>query len=56
MPVPSLHACLSYRNAPAAIDWQGRALGFATTMCFDDEQCFVAHHRPGEEVVAGQEW
>jgi uncharacterized glyoxalase superfamily protein PhnB len=39
----TLHSYLSYRDAPAALDWLGRAFGFETTMRYDDETGLVAH-------------
>ena len=52
MTVTSLHAYLSYRDAPAAIEWLERALGFATTMRFEDEEGFVAHAELRRDGVA----
>ena len=39
----TLHSYLSYRDAPAALDWLTRAFGFATTMRYDDDNGMVAH-------------
>jgi uncharacterized glyoxalase superfamily protein PhnB len=39
----TLHSYLSYRDAPAALDWLGRAFGFRTTMRFDDDRGGVMH-------------
>lgn len=49
----ALHAYFGYRDAPAAIEWLGRAFGFATTMQFPDEAGGVAHAelRLGDAVV-----
>ena len=38
-----LHAYLGYRDAPAAIAWLERVLGFATTMAFPDDDGGIAH-------------
>ncbi|MET0235209.1 MAG: VOC family protein [Kibdelosporangium sp.] len=38
-----LHAYFGYRDAPAAIDWLGKAFGFEPTMQFPDEQGGIAH-------------
>lgn len=39
----TLHSNFSYRDAPAAIEWLGRAFGFETTMRVDDEHGQPAH-------------
>ncbi|WP_233158990.1 VOC family protein [Actinophytocola xanthii] len=39
----TLHCYLSYRDAPAALDWLARAFGFETTMRFDDDHGGVMH-------------
>lgn len=40
----SLHAYYGYRDAPAAIDWLERVLGFTTTGRFDDEATGEVRH------------
>jgi uncharacterized glyoxalase superfamily protein PhnB len=39
----ALSTYFGYRDAPAAIEWLGRAFGFETTMRFPDEEGGVAH-------------
>jgi len=39
----SLHVYLGYRDAPAAVDWLERVLGFRTTMRWPDERGGIAH-------------
>ncbi|MEJ7561656.1 MAG: VOC family protein [Ilumatobacteraceae bacterium] len=41
--VSSLHVYLGYRDAPAAIEWLERALGFTTTMRYPDDQGGIMH-------------
>lgn len=50
----SLHAYFGYRDAPAAIEWLGRAFGFETTMQFPDGDGGVAHAelRLGDACIA----
>jgi uncharacterized glyoxalase superfamily protein PhnB len=38
-----LYAYFGYRDAPAAIEWLGRAFGFEATMQFPDENGGIAH-------------
>jgi uncharacterized glyoxalase superfamily protein PhnB len=49
----TLQAYLGYRDAPAAIEWLGRAFGFAATMTIPDGHGGVAHAelRLGDAVV-----
>lgn len=51
--IAALHVYLAYRDAPAAIDWLERALGFTTTMRYDDERGVVVHAelRRGESAL-----
>lgn len=48
-----LHAYFGYRDAPAAIAWLERAIGFETTMSFPDDDGGVAHAelRLGDAVI-----
>jgi len=39
----TLRTIVGYRDAPAAIDWLGRAFGFGTTMVVPDEDGGIAH-------------
>ncbi|WP_432942898.1 VOC family protein [Kribbella sp. CA-253562] len=39
----TLHAVLSYRDAPAALRWLEKAFGFETTMEFADDQGGIMH-------------
>jgi hypothetical protein len=50
----TLQAYLGYRDAPAAIEWLGRAFGFTATMTIPDGHGGVAHAelRLGDAVVA----
>ncbi len=41
--LPTLHAYFGYRDAPAALDWLGRAFGFETTMRFGDDAGGIQH-------------
>jgi uncharacterized glyoxalase superfamily protein PhnB len=49
----TLQAYLGYRDAPAAIEWLGRAFGFAATMTIPDGDGGIAHSelRLGDAVV-----
>ncbi|MDN5861341.1 MAG: VOC family protein, partial [Pseudonocardia sp.] len=49
----TLHIYLGYRDAPAAIDWLGRVLGFEATMSSPDEDGEIAHSelRRGEAAI-----
>jgi uncharacterized glyoxalase superfamily protein PhnB len=40
----TLHTYLSYRDAPAALDWLSRAFGFETTLRYDDDDTGVLAH------------
>jgi uncharacterized glyoxalase superfamily protein PhnB len=42
-PPTTLHVYLGYRDAPAAIDWLERVLGFGTTMRYPEEGDEVMH-------------
>ncbi|SDN31237.1 VOC family protein [Allokutzneria albata] len=48
----TLHAYLSYRDAPAALRWLERAFGFETTMEFPDDKGGIAHAELRRENVA----
>ena len=39
----TLYAQIPYRDAPAALDWLGRAFGFETTMQWPDEEGGIQH-------------
>lgn len=49
----ALHAYFGYRDAPAAIDWLGKAFGFEATMQFPDDDGGIAHSelRLGDAVI-----
>jgi uncharacterized glyoxalase superfamily protein PhnB len=49
----TLHAYFGYRDAPAAIDWLERVVGFETTMRFGDDDGGVLHAelRFGDAVI-----
>jgi uncharacterized glyoxalase superfamily protein PhnB len=48
-----LHAYFGYKDAPAAVAWLERALGFETTMSFPDDDGGIAHAelRRGDAVI-----
>lgn len=48
----SLHAYLSYRDAPAALRWLERAFGFETTLEFPDERGGIMHAEMRREGVS----
>lgn len=48
----SLHAYLSYRDAPAALIWLGEAFGFETTMQFPDDKGGLQHSELRRDDVA----
>lgn len=52
-PAIALHAYFGYRDAPAAIDWLGRAFGFTASMSFPDDAGGVMHSelRLGDAVI-----
>jgi uncharacterized glyoxalase superfamily protein PhnB len=61
----TLHAYLAYRDAPAALDWLRRALGFEVTMRWPDDHGGIQHAelRLGDVGIgvfsddgAGYEW
>lgn len=52
MTVTSLHVYLAYRDAAAAIDWLERALGFACSMRWEDDQGLVAHAELRRDAAA----
>lgn len=43
VPPVSLHVYLGYRDAPAAIDWLERALGFTTLVRWADGEGHISH-------------
>jgi uncharacterized glyoxalase superfamily protein PhnB len=54
-PQPSpatLHAYLSYRDAPAALRWLERAFGFTTTMEYPDDRGGVMHAEMSWEDIS----
>jgi len=48
----SLHAYLSYRDAPGALTWLGQAFGFETTMQFPDDKGGLQHSELRRDGVA----
>jgi uncharacterized glyoxalase superfamily protein PhnB len=53
--LPSIFPALRYRDAPAAIDWLGRAFGFERHAVYEDDG--VVHHAelkvPGGMIMLG---
>jgi uncharacterized glyoxalase superfamily protein PhnB len=43
MPDPKIYPCLRYEDAPAAIDWLGKAFGFEKLMVVPGPEGTVAH-------------